>query len=587
MLPTIVKKPLEVYNSDRWVSVDLETTNLDKGDPLNKDNRIVYGYIRTKNKEFEIYNEYELSNLSDLFENTPFIIAQNAKFELGWLKRCGIKLEKVTVFDTMIAEYKLLGNRKKPLDLDSIAERYNLPLKGRLVSGLIESGICPSEIPLSFLRAYCKQDVIITELVFQIQLELLKASGLLNTFYTACLLTPCLTDIEANGVYLDEDRVLKEYYVCQEQYDKLKREFDDFTGGINSDSPKQVGEYIYGKLGFSELTDRRGNPVRTATGKPSTGKEVIAGLTPRNKQQRRFLELYQELQRAETDLTAYLKKFKQCCEDDRGVLFAKFNQTVTRTHRLSSSGKKYKIQFQNFARKFKPLFKARKKSWKIFEADGSQLEFRTAAILGNDEVAINDINNKVDVHTVTASILSNNGQQTDRQDAKEHTFKPLYGGSSGTDAEQAYYSAFKDKYKGIAKTQQKWIDEVLATKKLVTLTGLIYYWPDTKATRSGYVTNTTSICNYPVQFLATGEIIPISVICLWHEMKLREVESFICNTIHDSVILELNPEESGLIGELAHVAFTEQVYEYMKFIYNIELLPILAEEQKISDNWGA
>ncbi len=41
-----------------------------------------------------------------------------------------------------------------------------------------------------------------------------------------------------------------------------------------------------------------------------------------------------------------------------------------------------------------------------------------------------DIKNKIDVHRFTADIIG-----VSRQDAKAHTFKPLYGGTTGTDAE--------------------------------------------------------------------------------------------------------------------------------------------------------
>ena len=55
-----------------------------------------------------------------------------------------------------------------------------------------------------------------------------------------------------------------------------------------------------------------------------------------------------------------------------------------------------------------------------------------------------DIENGVDVHQYTADIIG-----VSRQQAKGHTFKPLYGGMSGTEDEKRYYAAFKEKYKGI------------------------------------------------------------------------------------------------------------------------------------------
>ena len=55
-----------------------------------------------------------------------------------------------------------------------------------------------------------------------------------------------------------------------------------------------------------------------------------------------------------------------------------------------------------------------------------------------------DIKNKIDVHQYTADIIG-----VSRQDAKAHTFKPLYGGTTGTEEEKNYYRKFAEKYKDI------------------------------------------------------------------------------------------------------------------------------------------
>src|SRR5207302_5590559 len=178
-------------------------------------------------------------------------------------------------------------------------------------------------------------------------------------------------------------------------------------------------------------------------------------------------------------------------------VYASINQTVTDTHRLSSSGRRGGFQFHNFDRAFKPLFRARGAGSVMVEADAPQLEFRAAAFLGNDEVAKRDIIEGADIHAFTASIL-----KTSRQNAKPHTFKPLYGGMSGTAAEKRYYAAFRAKYKGVYEEQTRWTWEVLNKKQLRIASGLIFYWPDTEISRSGYISNTSSIFNYPVQSFA-------------------------------------------------------------------------------------
>lgn len=162
----------------------------------------------------------------------------------------------------------------------------------------------------------------------------------------------------------------------------------------------------------------------------------------------------------------------------------------------------------------------------------------------------------------------------------------MYGGSSGSERQRKYYDAFKEKHKGITRWQRDNIQTVLRDKKLRTITGLTFYWPDTRIAVSGYVINSTSICNYPVQSLATAEIVPIGVTYLWHAMKAHEMESFLINTVHDSIEAELHPDEIELFEELAVETLIDDVLEYLDTCYNIQFDVPLDVETNIGDCWA-
>jgi DNA polymerase I-like protein with 3'-5' exonuclease and polymerase domains len=289
--------------------------------------------------------------------------------------------------------------------------------------------------------------------------------------------------------------------------------------------------------------------------------------------------MHTEWAKMHSDLTKYLRKFKDCCVDAGGHLRAVFNQCSTRTHRLSSSGLVHKVQFQNLNRKFKPIFKARTPGWLIGEADGAQLEFRIATHLGRDKQALHDITNAVDIHAYTASIIG-----CSRQDAKAHTFKPLYGGKSGAPEHRKYYDAFAEKYHQIASTQRGWTHKVLNEKKLTTEYGLVYHWPDCKMSQSGWIKYTTNIYNYPVQGFATAEIIPLAIVCAWHRMS--HMESFLVNTVHDSIIAELHPEEVQLWHEIAKQCLIVDAYMLLDELYNVELTVPLGAGVMIGSHWS-
>ena len=101
-----------------------------------------------------------------------------------------------------------------------------------------------------------------------------------------------------------------------------------------------------------------------------------------------------------------------------------------------------------------------------------------------------------------------------------------------------------------------------------------------------YITNTPSICNYPVQSYATADIIPIAVTKLWHEMKAREMKSFLVNTIHDSAISELHPDEDEEFKEVSFDAFTNYVYHYLHTVYHDDFTVPLGAEVKIGSHWS-
>jgi DNA polymerase I-like protein with 3'-5' exonuclease and polymerase domains len=304
-----------------------------------------------------------------------------------------------------------------------VASSYNLGGKEAYVDKCIKGGVCPSELPKSMLQRRCIYDVNTTLAIFLKQRERLRDSGQLPVLWTRCILTPVLADIERNGVALDEDRVNAEYESVLTRFNDKYRELGEITGGINLNSPLQRGKYIYEDLGIAEPT-KRGKIQKTPAGEYKTDSATILSLKGKSKSQRSFLTLYAEYANLNAKLTKSLNTYKKCV-DNGDLLLAQFNQTRTRTQRLSSSGSKFSIQFQNQPREYKKLFTARFTDWLVAEIDGAQLEFRVAAFLGQDKRAVNDIREVFDVHSYSAQTMTDAGQDTSRQEAKAHTFKPL------------------------------------------------------------------------------------------------------------------------------------------------------------------
>ena len=75
----------------------------------------------------------------------------------------------------------------------------------------------------------------------------------------------------------------------------------------------------------------------------------------------------------------------------------------------------------------KKVFVSRFDGGLVMEADFAQLSFGLLPTLSQDEVAIEEVSTGFDVHAYTAKVITDAGQPTNRQDAKAHTFAPLYG----------------------------------------------------------------------------------------------------------------------------------------------------------------
>ena len=617
---------LEFHRSDNYVVLDFETTSLDKGDPRNPDNRLLLACWRCgpehprAGNHYRWGSEYEQGRLLEDIEAADFVVAHNAKFEIGWLKRCGLEPHKYLWFCTQIAEYCIAGNRSSDvylgkswaLDLASCARRRRLPVEKDWVGELIRMGVPTELIPPSWLLAYCQTDVLVTLALFQKQQEMLIRDSLEAVFFTRMLLTPVLSDIESRGIQLDPARVDAVHRRFAAELAEAEADLERITGGINWRSPKQKQEFIFDTLGFAFPTDSRKRPLLTPKAQKlrkegllgevtksdiSTDKTALSMLRATTRAQKEFVDALARANAAGHPLSKYLRKFKSCCERVAGRLIGNLNQTRTATHRLSSTGVTEPIQFQNFDNRFKPLITVRDPAYEYADADFAQLEFRIAGILGGDIQVHEDVAAGHDCHAYTASIIFAEEWDADRgakegankglrTKSKAHTFKPLYGGTSGSQREQAYYRAFQERYNGVTGAQQEWIQEALETGQVTTATGLRLYYPGTRVTDSGFITNSTNISDHPVQMLATADLSPTATVYLWHLMRVFTPLSFINNMVHDSTTGEIHREEKEAWKVLVDYCYVTLGPQYIEAVYGIEMTMPMEAETEFATHWG-
>ena len=291
-----------------------------------------------------------------------------------------------------------------------------------------------------------------------------------------------------------------------------------------------------------------------------------------------FVEAITRYNALETYLHTFVTGIKNH-SNKNGNLHPKFMQCVTATGRLSSRDPNFQNQPRGKTFPIRKVVRSRWPEGKILEMDFAQLEFRTAVFLAQDKQGIKDIQNKVDIHQFTADTIG-----CSRQDAKSHTFKPLYGGVSGTDSERNYYKEFLNKYKGIAKWHDQLQSDAINYKVISLPSGREYSFPYAKRMPWGASSNSTQIKNYPVQGFATADIVPLSCIAIDSLMVQNKVKSLIINTIHDSVLIDVHPDEGDLMIRLVKEGARE-VIPMMKTYYEIDFNIPLDTEVKIGYNW--
>lgn len=540
----------------------------------------------------------------DRFTLDHGIYTGNCKFESHWAKRCGLAYGERLAFDTMLADYVFAGNRRMPFDLGSCCERHGLPGKEGLVGSLMKAGVPIESLPKEWIQKYCLQDIRATKDLFLRQREKMLSTGMYKILFTRCILTPVLAAIEANGMQLDCERVNEMHDEYATRLAEIEGRLAELMGEVNLGSPQQLAGALYEDLKFKEPR-KYGKPDRNVPnkafpeGQPKTDMATIQSLKATNKKQREVQELLIEQSKTSAMLTKNLKVFKALCEQHGGKLYGEIRQTTTRTHRTSSSGRpqaleiegkveEKKCQLQNIPRAAKRLFRSRGDRY-VVECDYASLEWRAAGILGNDSQIREDVINLVDVHQNCMDVLNKAGEGLkERFEAKAHSFRPQYSEpmpKKKPEPTDEYAQWYKERYSELAETQRKWARSALRDKRIKTPWGLIYYFPYARMTQSGYIKETNSIYNYPIQGFAGAEIMgPALVYLYWYTVGTER--AILTNSVHDSIEAEVEPDALEWYAQTAAKAMLDATYNYLREVYGMEVGVPLGIGITPGSHWG-
>lgn len=218
----------------------------------------------------------------------------------------------------------------------------------------------------------------------------------------------------------------------------------------------------------------------------------------------------------------------------------------------------------------------------ICQADAKSLEWIVGAYLSQDEVAIKEIWNEVDQHSLNQKAFG----LPSRLIAKKFVFRLMYGGSAYSYANdpdftdvsrsekfwQKVIDKFYEKYYGLARWHTEIVQQVTLTGQLVMPTGRIYEFERDK--RGEWPV--TTIKNYPVQGLG-ADLMSIARVSFMRRFKNENFSGVLINTVHDSIVVDLPEAEIKKCVKLFDAVFTDIPTNFRK-LFGVEFnLPLRCE----------
>ena len=495
------------------------------------------------------------------------LVAHNGKFDRNVLHRYGIGFAS-TPHDTMLAHYCLDAAARH--GMDALAERYlgYRTIRFSEVAGEQERGKPEPTLAgkdIAKVTDYAAEDADVT-----LRLEdalrpqaLALAEGRKGPVALSEVEEPLvkvLCDMEREGVRVDVD-ALKEYGR------ELDREILSLTQGIlayadpgfNPDSPRQLGELLFGKLGLP-------GGRKTSTGQFSTDEKTLAKLAGAHPVVPAILDY-----RACTKLkSTYVDKLPTLIDADSRV-HTTYAQAFTETGRLSSSDP----NLQNIpvrterGRRIRAAFVARDDRHRIVSADYSQIELRLMAAFSGDEAMLAAFRSGADIHRETASrvygVMPALVSDEQRSKCKMVNFGIIYGISAfglsqrlkvpRREAEGLIDSYFR-LYPGVrdfmsaavAKAREKGYAETMLGRRR-TLRDI----DSRNATARGAAER--DAINTPIQGSA-ADLIKIAMVRVDRALKERRLRTKMVLQIHDELVFDAPEDEVDEVVELARREMT-------------------------------
>ncbi len=495
-----------------------------------------------KNYRFECLDER-------LFTEKIKKVTHNAKPLMRYLLEQGKQADGF-IFDTAVAAYLLDPTRGK----------YEL-----------------LQVTSDYLHT-ASDDVSAVAALYPILQEKLKSQGVEQLYYDIELpLCYVLAQMETAGVGVDQKALAEFGTMLSSRIADCESMIYGFAEGeFNINSPKQLGEVLFEKLGLP--------PVKKTKSGYSTNVEVLEALREKHPIVQAIMD-YRMLTKLNS---TYVEGLQKVVSSD-GRIHTTFQNTVTATGRLSST----EPNLQNIPVRTELGSELRKMfvpqdDWVFVDADYSQIELRVLAHIADDKRMIEAFRSGEDFHSVTASqvfgVPLSEVSPLMRRNAKAVNFGIVYGISEfslsqdiGVSRKQAkeYIENYLAKYSGVRDYMRNIVETARNQGYVATTFGRRRPIPEIKSSNFNVRSGAERIAlNTPIQGTA-ADIIKLAMVRVYNALKEQALQARLILQVHDELIVECPAFEAQSVMDIVTKAMEEAV----------SLSVPLIAEAKMGESW--
>ncbi len=360
-------------------------------------------------------------------------------------------------------------------------------------------------------------------------------------------LVEVLSDMEFQGFMIDQNILDQLGIELDKKIQHITQSiFNEAGDSFNINSPKQLGEILFDKLGLPAIK-------KTKTGY-STNIEVLEKLQEKHPIILMIIE-YRHLVKLKS---TYIDGLKAVINSTTLKIHSSFNQTVTATGRISSTEPNLQnipIKFP-LGREIRKVFIPSNDDYLLLDADYSQIELRVLAHISKDASLIEAFYQNLDIHTATASnvfgVPLEDVTSLQRSRAKAVNFGIVYGISDFGLSEnlhitrkeaQQYIDEYFNKYSGVKRYMEEIVEEGKKHGYVTTILKRRRYIPEISASNFNLRSfGERTAMNTPIQGSA-ADIIKLAMIKVDRELKQKKLKSKLILQVHDELIVEVHKSE--------------------------------------------